>query len=149
MFVQKVSEQMNIVYDDEKKDLPLDQLHKMFIAVGWSDDGEMPDEMKNGFMQPWLHSTLVISAWDGDKLVGAVRVLSDTIFRSVIYDLLVAPEYQGKGIGSELVNRCKSHYPGSEWLIGCDRKNVAFYKKLGFQDISESDAFLVIPCKLF
>lgn len=144
-----MSEQVNIVYHNEKKDLSLKQLHELFIAVGWSDGGVLPEEMKAGFIKPWLHSTLVISAWDGDHLVGAVRVLSDTIFRSVIYDLLVAPEYQGKGIGSELVNRCKSHYPGSEWLVGCDRKNVAFYKKLGFQDISESDAFLVIPCKLF
>lgn len=149
MLVQKVSERMNIVYNDKMKDLPLQQLHELFIAVGWSDGGVLPEEMKAGFIKPWLHSTLVISAWDGDHLVGAVRVLSDTIFRSVIYDLLVAPEYQGKGIGSELVNRCKSHYPGSEWLVGCDRKNVAFYKKLGFQDISESDAFLVIPCKFF
>ena len=147
--MQKVSEQVNIVYHNDKKDLSLQQLHELFIAVGWSDGGVLPEEMKAGFIKPWLHSTLVISAWDGDHLVGAVRVLSDTIFRSVIYDLLVAPEYQGKGIGSELVNRCKSHYPGSEWLVGCDRKNVAFYKKLEFQDISESDAFLVIPCKLF
>jgi ribosomal protein S18 acetylase RimI-like enzyme len=147
--VQKVSEQVNIVYHNEKKDLSLQQLHELFVAVGWSDAGVLPEEMKAGFIKPWLHSTLVISAWDGDHLVGAVRVLSDTIFRSVIYDLLVAPEYQGKGIGSELVNRCKSHYPGSEWLVGCDRKNVAFYKQLGFQDISESDAFLIIPCKLF
>lgn len=149
MPVQKVSENLNIVYNDEMKDLPLWQLHELFIAVGWSDGGELPDEMKAGFMQPWLNSTLVISAWDGDRLVGAVRVLSDTIFRSVIYDLLVTPEYQGKCIGSELVNRCKSHYPGSEWLVGCDRKNTAFYKKLGFEDIPESDAFLVAPCKLF
>lgn len=149
MPVQKVSEKMNIVYNDEMKDLPLPQLYELFIAVGWSDGGELSDKMKIGFMQPWLNSTLVISSWDGDHLVGAVRVLSDTLFRSVIYDLLVAPEYQGKGIGSELVNRCKSHYPGSEWLVGCDRKNVAFYKKLEFQDTSESDAFLVIPCKLF
>lgn len=140
---------MNIIYNDEKKDLPLQQLHELFIAVGWSDSGKLPDDMKAGFMQPWLNSTLVVSAWDGDKLVGAVRVLSDTIFRSVIYDLLVAPEYQMKGIGSDLVNRCKSHYPGSEWLVGCDRKNIEFYKKLGFQDILESGVFLVIPCKLF
>ncbi|MDD4492918.1 MAG: GNAT family N-acetyltransferase [Eubacteriales bacterium] len=147
--MQKVSEQVNIVYHNEKKDLPLQQLHELFIAVGWSDGGVLPEEMKAGFIKPWLHSTLVISAWDGDHLVGAVRVLSDAIFRSVIYDLLVAPEYQGKGIGSELVNRCKNHYPGSEWLVGCDRKNVAFYKKLGFLNSSKSDAFLVIPCKLF
>jgi len=110
---------------------------------------EKTDERLKGFMQPWINSTLVVSAWDGDRLVGAVRVLSDTIFRSVIYDLLVAPEYQGRGVGKELVNRCKNHYPGSEWLVGCDRKNIDFYKKLGFQDILESGVFLVIPCKLF
>ena len=40
----KVREEMNIVYNDRKKDLPLEQLHKIFIAVGWSDDGEMPEK---------------------------------------------------------------------------------------------------------
>ena len=140
---------MNIVYNDKKKDLPLTQLHGLFVAVGWSDSAELPDEMKAGFLQPWTSSTLVVSAWDGDRLVGAVRVLSDTVFRSVIYDLLVAPEYQGQGIGRELVNRCKSHYPGSEWLVRCDRRNIEFYEKLGFRSPQESDVYLVIPCKFF
>ena len=141
---------MNILYNDAMKDLPAGQLNKLFASVGWTKgECEETEERLKGFMQPWIHSTLVVSAWDGDKLVGAVRVLSDTIFRSVIYDLLVAPEYQRQGIGKELVNRCKSHYPGSEWLVGCDRKNIEFYKKLGFQDILESGVFLAIPCKLF
>jgi ribosomal protein S18 acetylase RimI-like enzyme len=108
---------MSIIYNDEMKDLPLEQLHELFILVGWSDGGALPDEMKVGFMRPWIYSTLVISAWDGDRLVGAVRVLSDTIFRSVIYDLLVAPKYQGNGIGSELVRRCLEHYPIYEVLL--------------------------------
>jgi ribosomal protein S18 acetylase RimI-like enzyme len=146
----EVMARMNISYNDERKDLPVEQLHKLFVSVGWSpDDGPLPEELKAGFMQSWRHSTLVISAWDDDKLVGAVRVLSDTIFRSIIYDLLVLPEYQGKGIGKELVCRCKEHFPDSEWLVGCDRKNSGFYKKLGFQDTLESGVFLVIPCKLF
>lgn len=141
---------MNIIYNDAMKDLPAKQLNKLFALVGWTKgECEETEERLKGFMRPWIHSTLVVSAWDGDKLVGAVRVLSDTIFRSVIYDLLVAPEYQRQGIGKELVDRCKSHYPCSEWLVGCDRKNIEFYKKLGFQDILESGVFLVVPCKLF
>ena len=140
---------MNIVYNDKKKDLPPDQLHKIFKAVGWSDGGELPNEMKAGFIQPWLNSTLVISAWDGDRLVGAVRVLSDTIFRSVIYDLLVAPEYQGKGIGSELVNRCLVHFPGSGWLVCTEGETPYFYKKLGFHEMKQTDIILGIPCRYF
>lgn len=105
---------MSIIYNDKIKDLPIDQLHALFVVVGWSDGGKLPDEIKVGFMQPWLNSTLVISAWDEEKLVGAVRVLSDTIFRSIIYDLLVAPEYKGKGIGNELLRRCIEYFPKSE-----------------------------------
>jgi GNAT superfamily N-acetyltransferase len=49
-----------------------------------------------------------------EKLVGAVRVLSDTIFRSIIYDLLVEPAYQGKGNGKKLVEMCITNYPDSD-----------------------------------
>jgi ribosomal protein S18 acetylase RimI-like enzyme len=140
---------MNIIYNDKMKDLPLEQLHELFVSVNWSDGGALPDEMKDGFMRPWIHSTLVISAWDGDHLVGAVRVLSDTIFRSVIYDLLVAPEYQRNGIGSELVRRCLEHFPGSGWLVCTEGETSLFYKKLGFSDMKKTDAVLEIPCKYF
>ena len=142
---------MSITYDTRNKDLPIDQLIHLFELVGWTKEGtsDESEERKQGFMKPWLCSTLVVSAWDGERLVGAVRVLSDTIFRPVIYDLLVDPEYQGQGIGRELVNKCKEYYPSSEWLVGCDKKNNGFYKKLGFQDTLKTGNFLVIPCKLF
>jgi len=139
---------MNITYNDTKKDLSAEQIHRLFVAVGWSDGLETPEMLKN-YNIPFINSALVISAWDDGRLVGAVRVLSDKMFRCVIYDLLVLPEYQNSGIGKELVRRCIGHYPNSEWLVGCDRKNIGFYKKLGFSDILETDVFLVIPSKLF
>ncbi|MDR0946512.1 MAG: GNAT family N-acetyltransferase [Ruminococcus sp.] len=140
---------MTITYNDTLKTLPFDQLHRLFTAVGWSDDEPLPENMKKGFMQSWLNSTLVVSAWNGDKLVGAVRVLSDTIFRSVIYDLLVDPDYQGIGIGKKLVEMCIAYYPDSEWLVGMDKKNIGFYEKCGFKPTLETGCFMVIPCKLF
>ena len=108
---------MNITYNDKQKDLPHEQVHKLFVAVGWSDGTETPEMITKGYSIPWINSTLVISAWDGDCLIGAVRVLSDTMFRSIIYDLMVLPEYQGKSIGTGLVKRCIEHYPNSEWLV--------------------------------
>ena len=141
---------MNIVYNDTKRDLPFEQLYNLFVAVGWSDGGPLSEEMKEGFMRPWIHSTLVISAWDNGRLVGAVRVLSDTIFRSVIYDLFVLPEYQDKGIGKELVRRCIEKFPNSEWLVGTKKGISGFYEKIGFTRADGGDdVFLSIPCKLF
>ena len=138
---------MSIIFKTDK-DLPCVQLAELFAAVGWSDETkEITDEMLANFNKPFLHSTVVVSAWDGDRLVGCVRALSDTMFRSVIYDLAVLPEYQKQGIGSELVRRCVSVYPNSEWSLETIPERVTFYEQLGFA-VNHSP-FLHIPCKWF
>ena len=141
---------MPLIYDDTKKDLPSDQLHKLFVSVGWSD-GLDTQSMIDFYNVPFINSTLVISAWQNERLVGVVRVLSDKVFRSVIYDLIVTPGLQNKGIGTQLVKRCIGHFPNSEWLVETTKNVAEFYEKIGFtQNASGGDAvFLSIPCKLF
>lgn len=65
--------------------------------------------MKIGFKDyniPFIKSTLVISPWENERLIGAVRVLSDKMFRSIIY---VLPEFQNKGAGSMVQNSPPRH----------------------------------------
>ena len=137
---------MNISYNDTKKDLPSDELHKLFISVGWSDGSETPEMIKN-YNIPFINSTLVISAWEDDNVVGVVRVLSDKMFRSIIYDLAISPSFQNQGIGKELVNRCIEHYPHSEWLVQTTIEIAGYYEKIGFK--MNNNTFLSIPCKFF
>lgn len=137
---------MDITYNDTKKDLPTEQLHKLFMSVGWSDGSETLDMIKN-YNIPFINSTLVISAWENERLIGVVRILSDKMFRSIIYDLLILPEYQNKGIGNELLKRCVNHFPNSEWLVQTKNEISSFYEKNGFK--INNDIFLTIPCKLF
>ena len=87
----------------------------------------------------------MISAWENDRLVGAVRVLSDKVIRSVIYDLLIDPEYQNKGIGKELIKRCIEHFPNTEWLVQTEKHISGYYEKLGFKIYKE--VVLSIPSK--
>jgi ribosomal protein S18 acetylase RimI-like enzyme len=135
---------MNITYDDTKKDLPVDQLYHLFLSAGWADaeSTPAPDILKN-FNLPFIHSTLVISAWDNDRLIGTVRVLSDTIIRSVLYDLVVDPEYRNRGIGKELIKRCIEHYPNTEWLVQTEKHIAGYYEKMGFKIYN--DVVLTIP----
>ena len=135
---------MNITYKSIK-DLPNEQLYKLFVSVGWADESTTTQAMIDNFNKPFINSTIVISAWDNDLLVGCVRVLSDKMFKSVIYDLAVLPEYQGKGIGKELVKKCREQIPNSEWLVGTTTERVSFYECIGFK--KSSDVFLNIPCK--
>jgi ribosomal protein S18 acetylase RimI-like enzyme len=134
---------MSIVYREEK-DLPCNQLHHLFHAVGWTKGPENAD-MLQFFNKPFINSTLVISAWENDRLVGTVRVLSDKIIRSVIYDLVVEPEFQNRGVGRTLLKRCIEHFPDTEWLVQTSEDVAGYYEKLGFR-IHEG-VFLSIPSK--
>lgn len=136
---------MNIVYKTQKE-LPCKELYELFLSVGWSEKN-IPQEMLDQFNIGFIKSTFVLSAWDNGKLVGCVRVLSDMMFRSIIYDLAVLPEYQHNGIGKELVKRCRALCPDSEWVVGTDTA-AEFYQKIGFKVITEG-VFLSIPSKWF
>ena len=67
-------------------------------------------------------------------------------YRSIILDLAVLPEFQHKGIGKELVRRCRNACEDSEWLVQTDAAK-GFYEKIGFKE--KKDYFLTIPSKWF
>jgi ribosomal protein S18 acetylase RimI-like enzyme len=76
---------------------------------------------------------VVISAWDGTRLVGFGRVLTDYVFRASIWDVIVDREYQERKIGTEIVRRILDHPTLQDvelfWL--CTRM-PGFYERLGF-----------------
>ena len=76
---------------------------------------------------------VVISAWDGPRLVGFGRVLTDYVFRASIWDVIVDRDYQGRKIGTEIVRRILDHPTLQQvelfWL--CTRM-PGFYERLGF-----------------
>lgn len=133
-----------ITYDDLEKALPTKELHRLFQIAGWSDGTESHDMIER-FNLPFVNSTLVISAWSGQRLVGFVRVLSDQIVRSVLHDLIVDPQYQGRRIGKTLVRKCIEHFPDTEWLVQTTSKTANFYEQLGFKKFEEE--VLALPSK--
>ena len=99
--------------------------------------------MLKNFNIPFVNSTLVISAWENERLVGVVRVLSDKIIRSIIYDLVIDPEYKNRGTGRELVKRYIEHFPNSEWLVQTEKHISGYYENIGFKPYE--DVVLTIP----
>ncbi|MEW6524249.1 MAG: GNAT family N-acetyltransferase [Bacillota bacterium] len=80
-------------------------------------------------------SDAVVTARDGERLVGLARGISDggltTLF---VCDLLVAPPYQGQGTGTALVRRLMDLYPGAlQVVLLTDPPTVPFYQRLGFR----------------
>ena len=77
-----------------------------------------------------LSKTLNITAYDGEMLVGCLRILSDGYYFGTITELLVLPEYQNKGVGSALIQLAKANTP-TLLYFGAQPGAEAFYEKNG------------------
>ena len=92
-----------------------------------------------------MHSSTVLTVWDGDKLVGLIRALDDSEMLAQIHYVLVHPDYQGKGIAGEMLERIKEKYKNYLYIEGMpeDEKNVPFYEKHGFHRMEHGAAIQI------
>ncbi|MBU3592864.1 GNAT family N-acetyltransferase [Polynucleobacter sp. 71A-WALBACH] len=80
------------------------------------------------------NANLTISAWDGDKLVGISRSLTDFSYVAYLADLAVDEQYQRQGIGKRLIEETQKRL-GSECMIVllAAPKANSYYEHLGFE----------------
>jgi len=87
-----------------------------------------------------MNNTLFrVSIYDKDKLIAMARVIGDKGLSYYIKDVVVLPEYQGKGIGRILINELLKYVNDNGiknteiYVELCAMPEVAeFYRKCGF-----------------
>ena len=89
-----------------------------------------PGEYAPQKTQDALEKTLNITAYEGETLVGCLRILTDGYFFGTITELLVLPGYQGRGIGSRLLRLAREHTP-TLLYFGAQPGQEGFYEKNG------------------
>ena len=127
-----------ITYTQEKI-FTQQQVQQLFLSVGWIS-GQYPERLYKALM----HSSTVITAWDGDRLVGLVRALDDSELVAYLHYALVHPSYHGCGIASAMLEQIKEKYKNYLYieLMPEESKNVPFYERLGFQVMPDGTAML-------
>ena len=120
---------MNIRYTEEKCFTP-EQVQALFRSVGWVS-GEYPSRLHKALM----HSSTVLTAWDGERLVGLARVLDDSEMVAYMHYVLVHPDYHGQGIAGAMIEQVKAKYRDFLYLeiMPEEQKNAAFYQRFGFR----------------
>jgi GNAT superfamily N-acetyltransferase len=76
------------------------------------------------------HATLLVTAWDGDLLVGVSRCLCDFAFANYCSDLAVRQSHQKLGIGRELL-RLSLDAGGCKLILLSAPKAVTYYPHIG------------------
>ena len=104
------------------------QIADLREAVGWN---RMESCYENELMNSYYH----VAVYDNDKLIGYIDTVSNGVTDAYIQDLMVHPQYQGRGIGTELMNRTIAYLKESEiYMISVvfEERLLPFYKRFGF-----------------
>lgn len=121
------------IYFSTHEEIDLYELEELCDSVGWA---RRPLRKVKKALQ---HSYLVVSAWEvrGNKkiMIGFARATSDHAFNATIWDVVIHPRFQNKGLGKVLmkymIRKLRSDDISNVTLFA-DPQVVEFYRRLGF-----------------
>ena len=100
-------------------------------SVGWN---RMEDEYSNPLMTSYYH----IAVYEDGKLVGYIDSVSNGVTDAYIQDLIVHPDYQGRGLGTELMNQMIAYLKENRiYIISVvfEESLKPFYDRFGFSSM--------------
>jgi len=105
----------------------------LFNTTGWNVEYNFTiTDLEKAIKNSWYS----LSVFNSEKLIGFGRVIADGVYHALIVDLIVHPDYQGKGIGSmlleRLVKKCEDNKIRDVQLFAATDK-YEFYEKHNFE----------------
>ena len=99
----------------------------------WSDKRTRQDVVK------MLASTDVIIGLvdECDRLIGITRVLTDFVYRAMIFDVIIKPTHRKMGLGAKLMDAVLNHpklQTVEHFYLNCLPNMMPFYERWGFSD---------------
>ncbi|MCK5828260.1 GNAT family N-acetyltransferase [Candidatus Bipolaricaulota bacterium] len=124
----------NITYSEKPPDR--DAYFALFVTTGWNAKYRAtPEDLATVIANSWY----TLSAYDNDQLVGFGRMLCDGIMHAMIFDLIVHPTHQRRGIGSAILKQllavCRDH----------DITDVQLFSATGVATFYEEHGFVLRP----
>lgn len=116
---------LSISLDDR---IETDEVVALYRANDWSS-ADKPEQLLAALRNS--HS-LVTARLDG-RLVGLGNAISDGHLVVYYPHLLVHPEFQGQGVGRQMMDALQQRYAGLHMqMLTADGRAIAFYENLGF-----------------
>ena len=119
-------------------DVPVESVCRLYDDAGLLRPTSDPERIS----KMYAGSDLVISAWDGDELVGIARTLTDGAWASYLADLAVKSTHQKSGIGRTLVEITRKEVgEGSMLLLLSVPDAMDYYPRIGMEKVDTGFIF--------
>lgn len=112
-------------------DLELDPVIELYRASTLGERRPVEDRERMGSML--RNANLVVTAWDGELLVGIARSVSDFSYATYLSDLAVRLSHQRKGIGRELIRQTQALGGQATVILLSAPKAVDYYPRIGMK----------------
>jgi GNAT superfamily N-acetyltransferase len=111
------------------KDVDLDEMIELYVDSTLGARRPVDDRQRMARMLE--EADLVITAWEEDLMVGISRCVTDWVYCTYLSDLAVRADYQGQGIGKELVRLTREATPDATVILLAAPAAVDYYPKIG------------------
>ena len=110
-------------------DIDLDEMIDLYVDSTLGERRPVEDRVRMARMLE--EADLVITAWDGDLLVGISRCVTDSVYCNYLSDLAVRSSHQRQGIGKEFVRLTREATPSATVILLAAPKAVDYYPRIG------------------
>lgn len=118
---------MGITYKTDLLGVSWEEM-KATLAVDKFDNGRTGEQLRTSFE----NSQATVIAYDGDRIVGTARVLSDGICNAYVVDVWTLSAYRKRGIARAMMALLETNLEGQHVYLFSDDA-VGFYEKIGFR----------------
>lgn len=106
-----------------------EHVRQFLSEVGWSRRVSNAEQF-NRMME---NTNRTVVAVEGPRIVGFARALCDEVSNGYISMVAVAPDWRGRGIGRELIQRLTNEDDTITWVLRAGAGAAGFWEKLGFE----------------
>jgi GNAT superfamily N-acetyltransferase len=103
-------------------------IQRLSAAEGWPTPNERPDAS----LRSWQHSWPALVAIADGTMIGFLRAVSDEYVTIYVAELLVVPEWRGRGIASALLELAQKLCPGTRLDLLATQASREYYERVGF-----------------
>jgi GNAT superfamily N-acetyltransferase len=120
------------VLTHRERPIPAKSVQELYDHVGWRRRGT-----EEGIAQA-LVTGPAVGAWDGERLVGLARALSDGHLSAYVEDVMIHERYRRSGVGDRIMARLLEEVGDVETVIlFCEPSLSKFYEKSGFRKTTD------------